>query len=268
MAMTDAQTASDVHFVASLSKFFASVLGLLYLFGFLVVASYLSRYGVSSFSVLQLQYLVAGIWLLAPPAVYLAVTVTGRRFEKRVAPEIVGGFNWRRFAVSTLLAGIPSSLFLTLLVLIPGVVEGMTWGIFWRLFLFYLAMVGSGQMFWMSRQADTSKETPWLNRSHAAPFYLILLLMIALLYAVWFSKRIYPLIPFSFGGGKPLTVVFIEGEKKIPDEIQKTDGSAKRSIPYKLLLSTDKYYVVVSPSPKERSLEVSRDAVAGIIVLQ
>jgi hypothetical protein len=86
-------------------------------------------------------------------------------------------------------------------------------------------------------------------------------------FAVWFSVRIYPIIPSSLGGGKPLTVVFFEGDKKMPDEIQR-EGSTKRSIPYKLVLSTDKYYVVLSPAPKERSMEVSRDSVAGMIVLE
>jgi hypothetical protein len=123
-------------------------------------------------------------------------------------------------------------------------------------------------MLWWSWRADTKRETWLINRSHAAPFYSALLLTIVISYAVWFSGRIYPLIPLSLGGGRPLTVVFIEGEKKMPDEIQKTDPAAKRSIPYKLLLSTDKYYVVVAPSPKERSIEVSRDAVVGIVVLE
>ncbi len=54
----------------------------------------------------------------------------------------------------------------------------------------------------------------------------------------------------------------------MPDEIQKPDESAKRSVPYKLLLATDKSYVVVSPSDKERSVEISRDSVAGMVVLQ
>ena len=84
---------------------------------------------------------------------------------------------------------------------------------------------------------------------------------------MWFPVRIYPLIPFSVGGGKPLTMVFFEGEKKMSDEIQKVDRSAKRSIPYKLLLATDKSFVVVSPSDKERSVEISRDSVAGMVVL-
>jgi hypothetical protein len=91
--------------------------------------------------------------------------------------------------------------------------------------------------------------------------------ILVLCYGLWFSVRIYPLIPFSMGGGKPVTVAFLEGEKKMPDEIQKPSPSAKRSIPYKLLLATDKYFVVVASSDKERCLEISRESVAGIVIL-
>jgi len=106
-----------------------------------------------------------------------------------------------------------------------------------------------------------------MNRSHAAPVYLALLLMIVLCYAVWFSARVYPLIPFSLGGGKPLIVAFFEGEKKMPDEIQRAGQSSKRSVPYQLLLETDRSFVVVTPSDKERCIEISRDSVGGMVVL-
>lgn len=268
--MTDPRLADEISLIESLSKLFAVGLGVLYLFGFLVVASYLSRYGVSSFSVIHLQYLIAGIWVLGPPAVHACLVKASRRFEERAAPDsdAKGIVNWRRFVISITLTAIPLGLFMVLLVLIPHVYDAMTWGIGIRLFLFYAAMVNGTQFLWLSWRADTAKETWLLNRTHAAPFYLTLLLMIVVSYAVWFSVRVYPLIPFSLGGGRPLTVVFIEGEKRMPDEIQRENPSAKRSIPYKLLISTEKYYVVVSPSPKERSMEISRDAVAGIVVLE
>lgn len=267
-SMTDHQLADEFSPIESLSKMFAVSLGILYLVGFLVVASHLSRYGVSSYSVLQLQYLVAGVWVLGPPVVHATLIHTSRRFDERAAPEVVGRFNWRRFAVSSILTGIPSSMFLVILALIPGVTESMTVGMGVRLFLFYLGGWTFAQAFWGSLRANARTETWWRNRQHAAPFYLGFLLLIVMCYAIWFSARIYPLIPFSLGGGRPLTVAFIEGEKIMPDGIEKTDRSAKRSIPYKLLLATDRYYVIVSPSPGEQSLEVNRDSVAGMVVLR
>lgn len=247
---------------------FAVSLGILYLVGFLVVASHLSRYGVSTFSALQLQYLVAGIWALGPPVVHAALMLTSRRFDERAAPEVAGRFNWRRLALSLSLTGIPSATFLVLLGLIPNVTHDLSGGMGLRLFLFYFAGLTCAQLFWISLRADAKTEAWWLNRTHAAPFYLGFLLIVVIGYALWFSARIYPLIPFSLGGGRPLTVEFIEGEKRMPDEIAKTDRSAKRSIPYRLLLATDKSYIVVSSSPNERSLEIDRDSVAGMVVLK
>jgi hypothetical protein len=59
--------------------------------GFLLVASYLSRYGVSSFSVLQLQYLIVGFWVLGPPAVHVFIIFATRKFDAVAAPEITEG---------------------------------------------------------------------------------------------------------------------------------------------------------------------------------
>lgn len=261
------QFVDDIKFLESLSKVFAVAVGVMYLLGFLVVSTYLSRYGVSSFDVLQLQYLIAGVWAFGPPVLLTSALEIQGRFDRRAAPEVVGKFNWRRLLISNLFSGLPWGVLMGLLVTIPNVSDNLTWAVGIRLFLFYIGMWYVALLLWRSRQVPIEKEKWWLNRSHAAPLYASALFILVLSYAVWFSARLYPLIPFSLGGGKPLTVVFFEGEKKMPDEIRKADPSAKRSVPYKLLLATDKYFVVVSPSDKERALQISRDSVAGIVVL-
>jgi hypothetical protein len=265
--MPDAPLTSEINFVESVSKVFAVALGILYLLGFLVVAAYLSQFGVSSFSVLQLQYLLAGIWLLGPPVLHSTIVHAQRRFDERVVPEVPGKLNWRRFIFSSLLSGLPLGTFIVLLNLVPGVLQNMTWGIGIRYFVFDVVVTGIAQLIWISRRVPSEHEKWWMNRSHAAPFYLTALCILLMAFAVWFSLRIYPLIPSSLGGGRPLTVVFFEGDKKMPDAILR-EGSTKRSVHYKLVLSTDKYYVVLSPAPKERSMEVSRDSVGGMIVLE
>jgi hypothetical protein len=264
--MTETTLTNEIGVIESLSNVFAIALGILYLLGFLVVASYLSRYGVSSFSVLQLQYLLAGIWLLGPPIVFSTLTNASRRFDAHVVPEVPGKFNWQRFIFSITVTGFPTGILVVLLNM-ANFLPSMTWQIFGQFFLFSIFITNLAQLIWMCRRTPQAEEKWWVNRSHAGPFYLAALSMLVLLFAVWFAGRIYPQIPASLGGGRPLTVIFFEGEKKMPDEIQR-DGATKRSIPYKLVLSTDKYYVVLLPSGKERSMEVSRDSVAGIIVLE
>lgn len=259
---------SETSLIDSASKLLAAVAGLLYVTGFAVVAGHLSRYGVSSFSVLQLQYLIAGVWACGPPVALASVVLIGDRFEERVAPNIPGRFNWRRFALATFLTSIPFAICAGLLVAIPGLVHNMTWGIGVRLYCFYLAMLAGAQIFWMSWRSPTEKETPWLNRSHAAPFYLILFLSIALGFVFWFSRRVYPLIPFSLGGGRPLTVIFVAEKNQLPPGLVLQTGASSRSIPYKLLTVTDKSYVIVAPETNESSIEIAREGILEMVVLK
>jgi len=60
----------------------------------------------------------------------------------------------------------------------------------------------------------------------------------------FFAVNIYPAIPYEWGGGKPLDVIFLEGDKPLPDGIVK-DGNTRHSIPYKLVVVTEKSYVVL-----------------------
>ena len=186
--------------IESLSKFLALVLGLIYSWPF-VVALHLSRYGVSSFSVLQLQYLSAGVWVLAPPVIFATLTILARRFETRTAPAVIGKYNWRGFAIGLFFTGLPSLIFIALLGSVPTVPGALTWRIGIWLYVFYTATFNLAQIFWQSWRTESGSETPWKNRTHAAPFYLGFLLIIVLGYTVWFSVRVYPLIPFSLGGG-------------------------------------------------------------------
>jgi len=257
--------AKEIGLIESLSKLLAATLAILYILGFLVVATFLSKFGVSSFSVLQLQYLLAGIWVLGPFVLYSAVVYLGRNFEVASAPSIDGKTNWPRFLLTAIFTSIPVNILLILMFAIPNVWESLTWKIGRGFLSFYIGIVICTTLLVMSRKVVREKES-WLIKPSHTGFYSITLFMLVLAYTVWFSVRIFPLIPASLGGGRPLSVVFFEGEKKMPDEIQR-DGATKRSIQYKLILSTDKYYVVLSPSSRERSMEISRDSVAGMIVL-
>jgi hypothetical protein len=213
--MSDPQLASDLSLMESLSKFFAVLLGILYLLGFLIVAIHLSKYGVSSFSVLQLQYLIAGLWLLGLPVLFGCAVVASRVFEERLTPDVEGQFNWRRFLINGSFGGAITVLFIILLLSIPNLADDLTRGIILGLLLFEVVIMNLAQMFWISwRQTTSSKNTWLLNCSAAAPFYLVVLAIVVLLYATWFSKHLYPLIPFSLGGWKAADHCFHRGRKK------------------------------------------------------
>jgi hypothetical protein len=86
-----------------------------------------------------------------------------------------------------------------------------------------------------------------------------------LLYALLFAGLFYPLIPASLGG-RPRTIIFIPAKDGLPIGIVK-DNASGESVPYKLLEVTDRSYVVVSANPNEVLIEINRDAVQGMIVV-
>ena len=93
------------------------------------------------------------------------------------------------------------------------------------------------------------------------------LVSLSLAYVVLFAIELYPLIPYSLGGGKPATVMFLLGEKASPDLLAR-DRTSHRSVPNKLPTTTDKTFVSAAPGTDEKSIEFSRDAVAGVVALR
>jgi hypothetical protein len=256
----------DLRIFDSLSKCVAVSVGVLYLLGFLAVSAHLSTFGVSSFSIIQLQYLIAGGWVVGLPFAFIWIVRSARAFEVRAVPEASGKFNWRRFLFSMFLPAIPLTIFVAILVVIPGALQEMTWWAGIRLYLFVVAIMSSADFLWMSWKIPTEKET-WLVNRQSLPFHISLLSMLVLSYVLWFGVRIYPMIPFAWGGGRPLRIAFIAGEKRLPDVI-KAESILNRSVPYELLATTERSYIVVSPATNEESIEVSRESVVGIIVLK
>jgi hypothetical protein len=246
-------------------KYVGVFVGITYSLGFLTVSSHLSHYGVSPLSVLQSQYLAAGVWTIAPPITFVLVQRTTNRFSDR-AWRFPAVSSWRRAILIPLIAQVPFGLLVGAFSLLTGGFEGFTLALFLRVWVFFFVTASAADMAWLSWRVSGETERWWLNRQ-ATPFYATVFMLGVLAYALNFGSRVYPLIPYALGGGKPRTIVFIPGDKPLPIGIVK-DSSSGKSVPYKLLTTTDKSYVVISPNPTEQCIEINRDDVQGIIVLK
>jgi hypothetical protein len=250
-------------------KLLGASVGFIYLVGFLVVTRHLSSYGVSSFAVFQLQYLVAGVWVVAPIAVMALMQRAAQRFADRALSVQREGdtIPWRRRFIVACVTSVPGALLIGATVGFVGNIEGANWHVGAFLFIFYIAMLSSGDLLWLSwTSPQQGKQTWWANR-HATPFYATLLMSIFLTYVSFFAVRIYPLVPYSLGGGKPLTVVFLMGDRNVSDFLA-TGKSSHTSAPYKLLATTEKTFVILPTDSNQESIEFNRDAVLGVVVLR
>ncbi len=256
------------------SKVAGVTLGFTYLVGFLVVTRHLSAYGISSFSILHLQYLVAGFWVIAPLLVFAFTHQASQWFAERALTLQSGETTipLRRRMIAPTVASLPGTLLLTVFAillsdLLSTELKGTTLIGVW---LFYLALSCSTYfmlMSWNGRRTPPWTKSWWMGNIQATSYYAALLISIFLLYVLFFAGRIYPLIPYSLGGGRPLTVVFLIGEQNKPEFLVR-DNSGRASIPYKLLATTERTFIIMSRDPHQRSIEFNRDSVSGMVILK
>jgi len=234
-----------------------------YLIGFFVVAWHLSKYGVSSLSLLHLQYLVAGLWVVLPPGFVALLMLTKElptiHLERR-APKLPWYGRFVVNAITTFPATAVFGLFLGFLIVNLSAGKLL-------LVLFLLVIAALAISFFISSLRIPPGTTARLISRNLAPFYGGFAVAIAGFYIWLFAVNIYPAIPYEWGGGKPLDVIFLEGDKPLPDGIVK-DGNTRHSVAYKLLVVTEKSYVVLPQSANQKSLQFDRESVQGIIVLK
>jgi hypothetical protein len=280
--------------VEDFTKLGLPVLGIIYVLGFIVVALNLSKYGVSPLSLVRVQYILAGIWLLlpffalaiiiiwfsstlldeyednSPDAVKTKSTLGKLWFHiKKIGQAFAGLFGILLFAGGSLywvIMQFPQSFgesmgFLELLKVV-GWISGF--GIF-------IAMTGAGALAILidvknqNSVADGKINYPdLLKGATLAAFFLFLLLG----YIGFYSFVIYERIPSALGGGSPMRVRFMPKQgadnQKIAQLI-KTANQDNLSEPYFLLFSTDKTLVVIDPNDNTQAIEISKDLIDAVI---
>ncbi len=256
----------------SVSKLFTISVATIYLFGFLVVMRHLSRYGVSSLTVLKLQYLVAGLWLVMP-IVLFTVLYSSTEAINLLRPRTTLGRHIVGYALLKSVAGLVLLILASFIISEFGFesVFRQGWKILLAFFGFYLAietLVWLNWTCWKRTRGTEASDIPWWLDRNLRIFYATLLGLVSLSYLSYFAVHVYPLIPYSLGGGKPLTAIFLLKAQEKDSLPVIRDGCTSRSVPYKLLLTTDRTFVVLSPDEQGQSIEFNRDAVAGMVVLK
>jgi hypothetical protein len=224
------------------------------------------------------QYIVAGLWLIAPlvffcvAAASLAASIVAKYSDAPAPPKsLLGGIGHHFRIVLEAIQLFAVLLFLTLSIPLlafdvsPPLTNSISfylerWRTFAKLFGFWFGICATGFACWYNSRFP--KRLAWFFIS------VLVCLLIFAWYVVFFSTNVYPQIPYNLGGGKPLSVVFLlKANTKEPVPLI-PDNSGTRSVPYKMLLATDRTLVVLAQDERERSIEFSRDAVLGVVVLK
>jgi cytidine deaminase len=227
-----------------------------YLIGFVVVNTHLSRFGYYSVSLLSAQYLVAGVWALAP--VVLGWFLVFYTLKDEVLPNNSTAITWVLLplgvAVSLLALALFSDWFVGLSLPVRGVILAVVG--------FFMSLPTVAFFWWLrSRQSPTRQ---WM------PLAVLLACISGLflfVYVARFSRILYGDIPGTQGGGKPRLVrLVVKNEAKadlMAVGVRFLDG-LPTSEPLRLLVATDKEYIFVM-GKGDSSVSVRSDIVQAIV---
>ncbi|MCJ7459689.1 MAG: hypothetical protein MUP17_11970 [candidate division Zixibacteria bacterium] len=179
--------------------------GLLLFIGFCVLNSYYSKYGFSSFNLLQSRVIASGlIFVIAVIVINIRYLVPG------VMPRLRGYHRKERRIVVRL--GLELILLLFFAFLYSVLLKYLGFGLDVKpntfLKLFYNMVILSLLTGYMAVFYDF-----YLNNSigslYRKQFILVIIFLMSMASIYFFGKEFYPSIPQAFGGGKPLEVQII-----------------------------------------------------------
>jgi len=226
------------------SKIAVASVAIVYVLGFVVHTLYLGSYGVAAVNLLRAQYILAGVWLLAP-LVLIGGCFAWVIFVREQDAEMGVKKTSVPVAIVTYIVGVlaASTPFLRF-VYVPQLGARDAFA-FVMILLFLFA--SSGYVVYASRSGPNVSVARRLGVAVFATFTF-------LAYTSRFATLLYPAISSVVGGGKPATVRFVVDAK---DELP-IDPKQK----YPLLVATERSIVVLD---RGHATEISRDKVRAVL---
>jgi hypothetical protein len=268
--------------IESYLKLFVYIGAAIYGVGFLVVSVHLSVYHVTPYSLLRLQYALAGVWLLFPLLVGFSILFIFKSFQglfNRIIEK--QKLNWMLFVFfKTLSIVFIIAWFVVIADMCYVVFSSLLPSLFSSFILlplreFFLISFLYGSLAFLCfcsfliLKKIRNKENSFSNREFRLGVTtlvttIILTTLIFFVVLGSFARFIYARIPCELGGGCPIKVQFIIKKDNQGEQIARMLGMNEKhdlSPKLQLLLTTDKSYVIVHPSAERASIVVPKDRV-------
>lgn len=244
-------------------KIAAALTGLAYVFGLVVLSVHLERYGHHSLGLLELDYVVVGLWSLSPIALAALLIFTLAYFFK--APYLFQeeGNGKRKDWADRLTTVFAAVLVWLLLVFLFFHLLDVTfrWAWLGAMALGYLVGVGIGLLPLAIAGAQGTRERLLLG---AILTWSLVLLPV---YLFFFGRSVYGTIPDVWGGGKPAEVVLVakdEDSRKLIESVGVPFADARKSQPVKLIQETEKELLIL-PAGRTGGVKLDSSLVAAVL---
>jgi hypothetical protein len=257
------------------SKLTLGATAVFYVLGLVVASLHLMRFGVFSLSLVRPHYVVAGIWPLLPLAFLAALvswTIMAYQEDERPRRADAPQRRWWHGALYLNALVMPALAWLAVNAMAINYVvtsDGVTPWSFRQILWGALGVLGfSLLLVLLSAATWTGAHGPRVAlRIVRGVAFGSLLLLCLLGYLRFFVDHIYPVIPSRIGGGKPMpvTVVLKASDNVAALGLTPRPGNP-RALRCELVLDGDKTYVFRTLDEPRRTLELSKDLVAAMII--
>jgi hypothetical protein len=214
--------------------------GLCYVLGILVVTVHLRRYGLNSLSFSQLHYVTAGAWALVPIALVSGVIAAVASIVK-LSDYVSSTIGWTLGIVLSIAGYIASSF---------GVIGGwVNW-----IFVPFVGVLALSIVAWLAyKLAEGGASKSEFPKIVGA---VLLAVLLSLLYISLFAQRTYENIPWTTGGGgaSQVQMIIATDAKPYLESMGIKFSNQNQTESLKLLLNTDKDYVVINANGKAVSI--------------
>jgi hypothetical protein len=244
-------------------KIAAALTGLAYLFGLVVLSVHLGRYGHNSLGLLEIDYVVVGIWSLSPIALAALLAFLFGYFylEPSLFQESGDGKRPARRDVFTAFV-VPLIVWIVFVSLFFNLLDvTFRWAWVGAMALGLFVGAGIGILPLAIAGAKEMKERLLLGAG------LIWAIVVLPLYLFFFGRSLYGTIPDVWGGGKLAEVVLVakdENSRKLIESVGVPFADARKSRPVKLILET-KEEIVVLPARRTRGVKLDSDLVVAVL---
>ncbi len=261
-------------------KIILGLAGFCYVLGVLVVSIHLRQYGLNSLTLSQLNYVTAGVWTLVPICLILLLIIlfaygtvleTTKGTTGRATPLEKDKSRGQSHKGSKKALDIIGSIGSALIIL--GLVAGyfsrylgieLKWTDWLAIpVLGTFAAAAIATAIFMLTETDTYKT---LGNMALGLGLAVMALLLSLWYVVLFSTHTYATIPSSTGGGSPSRVELVvasDAKQYLETVGIKFSGGQNRTDSLRLLLASDKQYVIINADG--RAVSVPADVVKSVI---
>ncbi len=258
------------------------IAAIIYAIGFTVVTLHLSSFGITSTGLARASYILTGLWVIFPIVLFCVFVILVLVYYGDSASNEAFRFDLRnlykrfkRLLVATLQALFVALLFLGLcagfLGLVPlaeivnslGPAEAKSLLGSMILMLLNLIIVVE-----VVRKARGEGELGRIFLSSA--FFLLFSAAAFLQYLSIFSRQIYPVLPASLGGGKPLSVQLVLSDafaaRVASVGLLEFQDATSTTVAYELIIETDENYILKSMGKPASTIGLRKELVDALAI--